>query len=91
MYSFVYRSLGHRSAQATTFLPMNNWKTARELLHRNGTPCIPYIGIFLTDLVYIDEANPDTDRTPDGVTLINFDKHRKTATVIQVVMLHRNG
>jgi hypothetical protein len=34
-------------------------------------PTIPYIGLFLTDLTFLDDGNPDF--TEDG--LINFQKH----------------
>lgn len=44
----------------------------REALHRCDPPCIPYLGIYLTDLSFIEEGTPDF--TPDG--LLNFSKMR---------------
>lgn len=44
----------------------------REALHRCDPPCIPYLGIYLTDLSFIEEGTPDF--TSDG--LLNFSKMR---------------
>lgn len=49
-----------------------HYRGLREMLHRCDPPCIPYLGIYLTDLTYIEEGRPDF--TPDG--LLNFSKMR---------------
>lgn len=48
------------------------FRVMREALHRCDPPCIPYLGMYLTDLSFIEEGTPDF--TPDG--LLNFSKMR---------------
>lgn len=48
------------------------FRALRDALHRCDPPCIPYLGLYLTDLSFIEEGTPTF--TPDG--LLNFSKMR---------------
>lgn len=48
------------------------FRSLRDALHRCDPPCIPYLGMYLTDLSFIEEGTPNF--TED--TLLNFSKMR---------------
>jgi hypothetical protein len=59
----------------------NNWRGYRARLTAipSEVPCIPYLGVFLTDLTFVDE-NPDMVRG-----LINFSKRQLVYNIISIV------
>ncbi|KAJ3436717.1 ras guanine nucleotide exchange factor i-related [Anaeramoeba flamelloides] len=60
----------------------DSYKAPRDALKTSNPPCIPYLGIFLTDLTFIEEGNQDFT---DG--LINFYKRSLIAKVIKDVQI----
>ena len=63
-----------------------NYRTYRQLLHASDPPLIPYLGVYLTDLTFIEEGNPNL---VDG-RLINFDKRFHIADVIQEIQQYQS-
>ncbi|KAH3743003.1 Ras guanine nucleotide exchange factor Q [Pelomyxa schiedti] len=59
--------------------PTGNFAAYRETIRRANPPCIPYLGVYLSDLTFIEEGNPDT--TEAG--LVNYCKFAMVAGVIQ--------
>ncbi|KAK4149001.1 ras guanine nucleotide exchange factor domain-containing protein [Chaetomidium leptoderma] len=59
-----------------------NFKVLRTQLHDQVPPCLPFLGMFLTDLTFVDVGNPPTKTSDTGLTVINFDKHTRTAKSI---------
>jgi len=60
--------------------PEGSSKCLRDALRGCIPPCIPYIGIYLQDLTFIDDGNPDTVGN-----LINFGKRMLTYKVISEI------
>lgn len=54
------------------------FRSLRDALHRCDPPCIPYLGMYLTDLSFIEEGTPNF--TEDG--LLNFSKMRMVSIIL---------
>ncbi|KAE8151354.1 ras guanine nucleotide exchange factor domain-containing protein [Aspergillus avenaceus] len=63
-----------------------NFIKYRDMLRRTGPPCVPFLGIYLTDLTFIDDGIPDV--TNSG--MINFTKRTKLAEVLQDIQQYQN-
>ena len=64
-----------------------NYHVLRQRLQNHVPPCLPFVGTYLTDLTFIDVGNQTTRQLPgddgeDSISVINFDKHMKTAKII---------
>lgn len=64
-----------------------NWSVYREALHAATPPCIPFLGTYLTDLVFIEDGIPSLIKDSE---LINFAKRTKTAEVIRDIQSYQN-
>ncbi|KAI8646175.1 ras guanine nucleotide exchange factor domain-containing protein [Parasitella parasitica] len=60
-----------------------NFTEYREMIHSVNPPCIPFLGIYLQDLTFIEDGNPDLLKKSS--TLINFAKQQKAAEVIREI------
>ncbi|KAL2829230.1 ras guanine nucleotide exchange factor domain-containing protein [Aspergillus cavernicola] len=64
-----------------------NFGEYREALRLANPPCIPFFGVYLTDLTFIEDGIPSL--TPSE--LINFNKRTKTAEVIRDIQQYQNS
>ncbi|CAO3643193.1 unnamed protein product [Mucor fragilis] len=60
-----------------------NFIEYREMIHSVNPPCIPFLGIYLQDLTFIEDGNPDLLKKSSN--LINFAKQQKAAEVIREI------
>ncbi|PNP56927.1 hypothetical protein THARTR1_03074 [Trichoderma harzianum] len=67
--------------------PAQNNKVLRAKLQNHVPPCLPFLGMYLTDLTFVDIGNASTKQvtegdSAEGLTVVNFDKHTRTAKII---------
>jgi len=68
--------------------PQKNYTQYRETLHSVNPPCVPFLGVYLTDLTFIEDGN--TNNLRSNSQLINFSKQTKTAEVIREIQQYQN-
>ena len=62
-----------------------NYSVLRHRIQNHVPPCLPFVGTYLTDLTFVDHGNQAVRHLPTDegeMTVINFDKHMKTARII---------
>ena len=62
------------------------FRNLRDSLHRTDPPCIPYLGMYLSDLTFIEEGTPNF--TDNG--LLNFAKMRMVSFLKVLSVLESN-
>ncbi|KAF9116951.1 hypothetical protein BGX27_008099 [Mortierella sp. AM989] len=65
-----------------------NWAEYRQELHSVNPPCVPFVGVYLTDLVMIQDGNSDFLRKTENH--INFYKRVGTAEVIREIQQYQS-
>eukprot|EP01124_Arcella_intermedia_P031671 TRINITY_DN7215_c0_g3_i1.p1 TRINITY_DN7215_c0_g3~~TRINITY_DN7215_c0_g3_i1.p1 ORF type:complete len:724 (+),score=135.44 TRINITY_DN7215_c0_g3_i1:79-2250(+) len=67
----------------------HNYKTYRDVLKEVNPPCLPYLGVFLTDLTFLEDGNPNILPLEGRNDIINFEKMRKVSVVIQRIVIYQ--
>lgn len=93
----TWEIVGARSMQALASLKrllgaQRNFVEYRSLIHSVNPPCIPFLGIYLQDLTFIEDGNPDLLKhsAATGKNLINFGKLAKTGEVIREIQQYQS-
>ncbi|KAG0749124.1 hypothetical protein G6F16_003124 [Rhizopus arrhizus] len=66
-----------------------NFTEYRALIHSVNPPCIPFLGIYLQDLTFIEDGN--SNELKKNKELINFAKRAKTAEVIREIQQYQSS
>ncbi|KAK2459678.1 hypothetical protein APHAL10511_008323 [Amanita phalloides] len=79
----TWELVGHRhmaqfAACEATIATKGNFKEYRRVMQTVNPPCVPFIGVFLSTLQFIQDGNPDI--LPGG--LVNFRKRQMLSEVI---------
>lgn len=62
-----------------------NYACLRRRFESAALPCLPYVGIYRTDLIFTDQGNPAMRELQTGngtISVINLGKHARTAEII---------
>ncbi|KAK9457029.1 ras guanine nucleotide exchange factor domain-containing protein [Dipodascopsis uninucleata] len=65
-----------------------NFGEYRAVLHTVNPPCVPFLGVYLTDLTFIEDGNTDM-LLKEGDEMINFSKRAKSAEVIREIQQYQ--
>ncbi|KAG2178988.1 hypothetical protein INT43_001837, partial [Umbelopsis isabellina] len=66
-----------------------NFIEYREIIHSINPPCIPFLGIYLQDLTFIEDGN--SNYLKKSQSLINFAKRMKAAEVIREIQQYQSA
>ncbi|KNC51938.1 ral guanine nucleotide exchange factor [Thecamonas trahens ATCC 50062] len=69
----------------------HNYRAYRDKLKSAAPPLIPYLGVSLQDLTFIDDGNESFVQKVDGAHLVNMAKHRMTYEVVADLLSFRSG
>ncbi|AOW04453.1 uncharacterized protein YALI1_D28150g [Yarrowia lipolytica] len=65
-----------------------NFNEYRDMLHLVNPPIIPFFGVYLTDLTFVADGNPDFIKGEPK--LINFSKRTKTAEIVREIQQYQS-
>jgi len=68
--------------------PSNSFKCYRDNLKIAGNVCVPYMCMYLSDLTFMEEGNPDFVNVDEN-KLINFPKHYLVQRTIKQVQQYQ--
>ncbi|KAH9446107.1 hypothetical protein MJO29_012441 [Puccinia striiformis f. sp. tritici] len=68
--------------------PTKNYAAYRDTIRNMAPPCVPFVGVYLTDWTFIGDGNPDQLR--EKPHQINFNKRQKAAELIVQIQSYQS-
>ncbi len=65
-----------------------NFNEYRDMMRLVTAPCVPFFGVYLTDLTFVENGNPDF--LQGDSQMINFSKRVKIADIIREIQQYQS-